>query len=131
MSRMRAMQEPGGHVGEESQSRAIAPLDYALPRKRVLSVWSVVGFGVSIVCLMVAASMCWWVAKQVYSAQAMGAGFVHVWIQAEPMVIFPIIPICLCTIGLRRGRKILAIAGIVISLISIVVSIVLASRVWG
>jgi hypothetical protein len=114
------MQEGGKEIIAPAAPMGAAPLDYAPPAKdRHHSVWSVVGFGLAGFCL-VGAALPWW---HVWSSGAISTSVTI----GLPGYFIPLLPICLCLIGLRHGRRVLAIAGIVVSLIALIAMIVVVA----
>jgi hypothetical protein len=117
------MQEGGKEIIGQPAPAPAAPLDYALPTKdRHRSVWPVAGFGLAGVCLIGAAVQY----RQVWSMLRGGA--TQAGIGVSPigfLILLP--PICHCLISLRRGRKLLAIAGIGVGLIALIAMIVVVA----
>ena len=107
---------------QSSPPQAVAepsPLEYAPTLcRQAHSAWSVVGFALGLLCLVPAGSI-WW---EIYNFRSqLGPN------SSGSMTIMPdstgyfidLVPVVLCVIGALRGRKVLAILGVVASLVSI------------
>ena len=118
------MQDSLKQTGDSPRSSESPQLNYAQPlKKKGHSAWSVVGFGIAWVYAIPPA----WMWRDIALVAFGGHGSISISTNVIFYSLYAALPIGLCLLGLRRGRKILAMGGIVIAVLG-VIGVIIAVR---